>query len=134
MPVAIVSIPASDPDRHGISTPGKWDSPCCAKADGAGNALDTASAPDGGATIPLVTWFDSLRPGGRQGLLAVDDVDVERARPKAPGVAISAIGGEPWEARRQRLDAGPPAHRARLASVAGLAPVQAFVLPFERFA
>jgi predicted enzyme related to lactoylglutathione lyase len=52
---------------------------------------------DGGATIALVTWFETLRPGGQQGLLlGVPDIDAEHARLAAAGVEVTPIDEQPW--------------------------------------
>lgn len=51
----------------------------------------------GGASIALVTWFEGLKPGGQQGLmLHVPDIDAERARLAALGVAVSPVDEQPW--------------------------------------
>jgi len=55
-------------------------------------------APKGCATtIALVTWFDTMKPGGVQGLMFnSDDLDADHAALSAKGVEMSAIGSEPW--------------------------------------
>ena len=55
-------------------------------------------APVGCATtIALVTWFDTMRPGGLQGvMLNVTDIDADHALLTQRGVTLSPIGQEPW--------------------------------------
>jgi len=55
-------------------------------------------APKGqSVTIALVTWFDTMKPGGVQGLMFnSDDLDADHATLTAKGVEISAIGSQPW--------------------------------------
>lgn len=51
----------------------------------------------GGATIALTTWFDTMGPGGLQGLMIhVPDIDAEHARLAATGAAVSPIDEQPW--------------------------------------
>ena len=48
-------------------------------------------------TIALVTWFDTMRPGGLQGvMLNVTDIVQDRASLAARGLAVSEIREEPW--------------------------------------
>jgi catechol 2,3-dioxygenase-like lactoylglutathione lyase family enzyme len=55
-------------------------------------------APKGSpTTIALVTWFDSMKPGGLQGvMLNVTDIDKDHRELTARGVALSEIGQQPW--------------------------------------
>jgi len=54
-------------------------------------------APPGCSTsIALVSWFESMRAGGLQGVMLTDDVDAERATLLARGLALSEIKSEPW--------------------------------------
>ncbi len=55
-------------------------------------------APKGCATtIALVTWFDTMKPGGLQGvMLNVSDIDADHATLSARGLALSPIAQEPW--------------------------------------
>ena len=55
-------------------------------------------APKGCATtIALVSWFDTMRPGGLQGvMLNVDDIDQEHATLTGRGLSLSEIREEPW--------------------------------------
>ncbi|MBV8658792.1 MAG: VOC family protein [Burkholderiales bacterium] len=48
-------------------------------------------------TIALVTWFDTMKPGGLQGvMLNVTDIDADYALLTSRGLKLSAIGQEPW--------------------------------------
>jgi catechol 2,3-dioxygenase-like lactoylglutathione lyase family enzyme len=55
-------------------------------------------APQGCATtIALVTWFDSMRPGGLQGvMLNVTDIDRDHRDLEARGLKLSEIQQQPW--------------------------------------
>ena len=55
-------------------------------------------APPGSATtIALVTWFETMRPGGLQGvMLNVDDIDVEYERLTKLGLVLTPVKQEPW--------------------------------------
>lgn len=55
-------------------------------------------APKGqSVTIALVTWFETMKPGGLQGIMVnTDDIDAEHRRLKGLGVQISEIKQEPW--------------------------------------
>jgi len=48
-------------------------------------------------TIALVTWFDTMKPGGLQGvMLNVTNIDSDHALLASRGLALSAIAEEPW--------------------------------------
>jgi predicted enzyme related to lactoylglutathione lyase len=48
-------------------------------------------------TIALVSWFDTMRPGGLQGvMLNVTDIDKDHADLTARGLSLSEIKQEPW--------------------------------------
>ncbi len=48
-------------------------------------------------TIALVTWFDTMRPGGLQGvMLNVTDIDAEHAALTGRGLVLSKIAAAPW--------------------------------------
>jgi catechol 2,3-dioxygenase-like lactoylglutathione lyase family enzyme len=48
-------------------------------------------------TIALVSWFDSMKPGGLQGvMLNVTDIDEEHRDLTARGLSLSAIDQQPW--------------------------------------
>jgi predicted enzyme related to lactoylglutathione lyase len=55
-------------------------------------------APKGCATtIALVNWFDTMRPGGLQGvMLNVTDIEQDHATLTARGLKLSDIKQEPW--------------------------------------
>jgi predicted enzyme related to lactoylglutathione lyase len=55
-------------------------------------------APKGCATtIALVSWFDTMRPGGLQGvMLNVTDIDQDHASLTTRGLKLSEIKQEPW--------------------------------------
>jgi catechol 2,3-dioxygenase-like lactoylglutathione lyase family enzyme len=94
----IVSVPVSDPDRSKLffrdtlgfelireepmGPQGKW----------------IQLSPKGcSTTIALVTWFDSMKPGGLQGvMLNVTDIDKEHRELSARGLTLSDIGQQPW--------------------------------------
>jgi predicted enzyme related to lactoylglutathione lyase len=98
MPIAIVSIPVSDPSAaltFYTETMGfdlKADAPM-----GPEMRWIQLQPKTGGASIALVTWFDKMPPGGQQGLLVhVPDIDAEHARLVGLGVAVSPIDEQPW--------------------------------------
>ncbi len=48
-------------------------------------------------TIALVTWFDTMKPGGLQGvMLNCGDIDADHAELSGRGLKLSAINQEPW--------------------------------------
>jgi predicted enzyme related to lactoylglutathione lyase len=55
-------------------------------------------APQGqSVTIALVTWFESMKPGGLQGVMVnTEDIDAEHALLKSRGLEIGDIKQEPW--------------------------------------
>ncbi|MDP9090945.1 MAG: glyoxalase superfamily protein [Pseudomonadota bacterium] len=55
-------------------------------------------APKGCATtIALVSWFDSMRPGGLQGvMLNVTDIERDHQELKGRGLELTDIGQQPW--------------------------------------
>ena len=98
MPIAIVSIPVSDPEaslafyRDVMGFDVQTDAPM-----GPEMRWIQLQPKDGGATISLTTWFDALKPGGQQGLLiGIDDVEAEQARLAGLGVAVTPIEEQPW--------------------------------------
>src|SRR3984885_7146320 len=94
----IVSVPVSDQERakvfyrdtlgfellreESMGPQGKW----------------IQLAPKGCATtIALVTWFDSMRPGGVQGLmLNSTDLDADHAVLSGRGLSLTPIEQQPW--------------------------------------
>jgi predicted enzyme related to lactoylglutathione lyase len=98
MAVAVVSIPVKDPtaalafytDVIGLTV--LRDEPM-----GPEMRWIQLQPADGGATIALVTWFDSMPPGAVQGLmLGVADVDAEHARIGGLGVTLLPVDAQPW--------------------------------------
>jgi catechol 2,3-dioxygenase-like lactoylglutathione lyase family enzyme len=55
-------------------------------------------APKGSpTTIALVTWFDTMRPGGLQGvMLNVTDIEQDHRELAARGLKLAQIKQEPW--------------------------------------
>lgn len=55
-------------------------------------------APRGQAvTITLVSWFETMKPGGLQGVMVnTDDIDGEVERLAALGLALDPVKAEPW--------------------------------------
>jgi catechol 2,3-dioxygenase-like lactoylglutathione lyase family enzyme len=55
-------------------------------------------APPGcSTTIALVTWFDTMKPGGLQGvMLNVTDIDRDHKELSARGLELTAIDQQPW--------------------------------------
>jgi catechol 2,3-dioxygenase-like lactoylglutathione lyase family enzyme len=48
-------------------------------------------------TIALVTWFDTMKPGGLQGvMLNVSEIEIDHAMLTERGLALSAINEESW--------------------------------------
>jgi catechol 2,3-dioxygenase-like lactoylglutathione lyase family enzyme len=48
-------------------------------------------------TIALVTWFESMRPGGLQGvMLNVTDIDRDHEELSGRGLKLTEIKQEPW--------------------------------------
>ena len=48
-------------------------------------------------TIALVTWFDTMRPGGLQGvMLNVTDIDKDYKELASRGLELTEIKQEPW--------------------------------------
>jgi catechol 2,3-dioxygenase-like lactoylglutathione lyase family enzyme len=94
----IVSVPVADPERakvfyrdvlgfdlvreESMGPQGKW----------------IQLSPKGCATtIALVTWYDTMKPGGLQGvMLNVTDIDRDHKELSARGVELSEIGQQPW--------------------------------------
>ena len=48
-------------------------------------------------TIALVTWFDTMRPGGLQGvMLNVTDIDRDHKELSARGLTLTDVQQAPW--------------------------------------
>jgi predicted enzyme related to lactoylglutathione lyase len=98
MPIAVVSIPVSDPSAaltfytQTMAFDLLRDEPM-----GPTMRWIQLRPKTGGATVALVTWFDKMPPGGSQGLMVhVPDVDAEHARLAGLGLAVSPIDEQPW--------------------------------------
>ena len=99
MHVSVVSIPVSDQDRAK-----KFYTEVLGFEQLADAQMNPdmrwvhLSAPDGGATITLVTWFPSMPAGSLRGLvLDVDDIDARHAELTAQGYEFpDGIRAEPW--------------------------------------
>jgi len=99
MHVSVVSIPVSDQDRA---------KKFYTEVLGFEQLADTRiqpemrwvhlTAPGGGATVTLVTWFPSMPAGSLRGLvLEVDDIDARHAELTAQGYEFpDGIRAEPW--------------------------------------
>lgn len=98
MPITIVSIPVSDPQRSKAFYTDVMDFKLLRESPmGPGMSWIQLQPKDGGATITLVSWFDSMPPGGQQGLmLHVADIDAERERLLGKGVEAAPIEEQPW--------------------------------------
>jgi len=53
--------------------------------------------PDGGSTITLVNWFPEMQAGSLRGLvIGTIDIEKEKARLTAQGIAVAEIEKTPW--------------------------------------
>jgi len=98
MPIAIVSIPVSDPSAaltfytETMNFDLLRDMPM-----GPEMRWIQLQPKTGGATIALVTWFDKMPPGGVQGLMVhVADINAEHARLQGLGVTVTPVDEQPW--------------------------------------
>ena len=98
MPIAVVSIPVADQDRalafytNVIGLKVIRDEP----AGPAMRWLQLQPA-DGGSTLALVTWFETMAPGGLQGLMFhVSDIEHEFRRMTAEGADCAPLDEQPW--------------------------------------
>lgn len=74
--------------------------------------------PGGGASITLVNWFDAMPPGSQQGLmLNVPDINAERKRLDALGIAVTDIRSEAWG--RYTMVSDPDGNRWVVATLRG---------------
>jgi catechol 2,3-dioxygenase-like lactoylglutathione lyase family enzyme len=98
MPIAVVSIPVTDPiaardfyrDTMAFALVRE-------EAMGPTMRWIQLQPETGGSTIALTTWFEGLKPGGQHGLmLHVPDIDAEHARLAALGVTVTPIDQQPW--------------------------------------
>lgn len=64
---------------------------------GPGMSWIQLAPPGQSVTIALVTWFDTMKPGGLQGLMVNTlDIDAEHQQLTERGLALSEIKAEPW--------------------------------------
>jgi catechol 2,3-dioxygenase-like lactoylglutathione lyase family enzyme len=94
----ILSVPVSDPQRSKrfyIEVLGfelVRESPM-----GPGMTWIQLAPPGQSVTIALVTWFETMKPGGLQGVMVnTDDIDAEHRLLHSRGLEISEIKQEPW--------------------------------------
>jgi catechol 2,3-dioxygenase-like lactoylglutathione lyase family enzyme len=98
MPISLISVPVSDQDRA-----------LTFYRDVLGFELETDNTmqpemrwimlkpADGGASITLTTWFDTMPPGSRKGTVwSVADLSATMAILAERGLAMSAIETQPW--------------------------------------
>ena len=98
MPIAVVSIPVSDPDQalefytNIVGLKLVRDEPA-----GPGMRWLQLQPADGGSTIALVTWFETMAPGGLQGLMFhVTEIEREYKRMTAAGADCPPLEDQPW--------------------------------------
>jgi catechol 2,3-dioxygenase-like lactoylglutathione lyase family enzyme len=98
MPISLISVPVSDQDRA-----------LAFYRDVLGFTLETDNTfqpemrwimlvpPDGGASITLTTWFETMAPGSRKGTVwSVDSLDTTMALLADRGLAMSEVETQPW--------------------------------------
>ena len=94
----IISVPVSDPQRAKrfytdvLGFDLVRESPM-----GPGMTWIQLAPPGQGVTIALVTWFETMKPGGLQGVMVnTDDIDAEHKTLRQRGLVLSEIRQEPW--------------------------------------
>lgn len=94
----IISVPVSDPQRAKrfytdvLGFDLVRESPM-----GPGMTWIQLAPPGQGVTIALVTWFETMKPGGLQGVMVnTDDIDAEHETLRQRGLVLSEIRQEPW--------------------------------------
>lgn len=94
----ILSVPVSDPQRAKrfytdvLGFDLVRESPM-----GPGMTWIQLAPPGQGVTIALVTWFETMKPGGLQGVMVnTDDIDAEHETLRQRGLVLSEIRQEPW--------------------------------------
>jgi catechol 2,3-dioxygenase-like lactoylglutathione lyase family enzyme len=94
----IVSVPVSDQQRAKAFYRDTLGFELIREADMGPQGKWIQLAPKGCATtIALVTWYDSMKPGGLQGvMLNVTDIDKDHRDLTARGLSLSAIDQQPW--------------------------------------
>lgn len=64
---------------------------------GPGMSWIQLAPPGQSVTIALVTWFESMMPGGLQGVMVnTEDIDTEHATLRGRGLELTDIKQEPW--------------------------------------
>jgi len=64
---------------------------------GPGMSWIQLAPPGQSVTIALVTWFETMKPGGLQGVMVnTEDIDAEHAALRGRGLELSEIKQEPW--------------------------------------
>jgi predicted enzyme related to lactoylglutathione lyase len=98
--VAIVSVPVKDAQRAKNFYVDKLGFKVTAEvidAMGPGKSWITVQPKAGGASLTLVTWFETMPAGSLRGLvLTTEDLDAEHARLKKAGVDIGEVRSESW--------------------------------------
>jgi catechol 2,3-dioxygenase-like lactoylglutathione lyase family enzyme len=94
----IISVPVSDQERAKAFYRDTLGFELIREADMGARGKWIQLAPKGCATtIALVCWFDSMKPGGLQGvMLNVTDIDKDHRDLSARGLSLSAIDQQPW--------------------------------------
>jgi catechol 2,3-dioxygenase-like lactoylglutathione lyase family enzyme len=94
----IVSVPVSDPEKSKLFYRDVLGFDLIREEPMGPEMKWIQLAPHGCATtIALVTWFDTMRPGGLQGvMLNVTDIDSDHALLSGRGLTLSAIQQQPW--------------------------------------
>ena len=64
---------------------------------GPGMSWIQLAPPGQGVTIALVTWFETMKPGGLQGVMVnTEDIDAEHTLLRGRGLELTDIKQEPW--------------------------------------
>lgn len=94
----IVSVPVSDQERAKAFYRDTLGFDLIREADMGPQGKWIQLSPKGcTTTIALVTWFDTMKPGGLQGvMLNVTDIDQDHRELSARGLSLSAIDQQPW--------------------------------------
>ena len=64
---------------------------------GPGMSWIQLAPPGQSVTIALVTWFETMKPGGLQGVMVnTEDIDAEHTLLRGRGLELTDIKQEPW--------------------------------------
>ena len=64
---------------------------------GPGMSWIQLAPPGQSVTIALVTWFETMKPGGLQGVMVnTEDIEAEHALLRGRGLELTDIKQEPW--------------------------------------